>query len=536
MPRSTELPEWVYELRRELTTNTSQLVAAPVHQPVMDALRQHEPRKARNVNSALHFVLAQYEYRAISAAAQYGSALGLILNDDQWDGCLWLEHSFPNHLTRAAVFQAMTAEIQKATGIEGLSIREKVILPWTTGVEAALRAATPTAVSEGAEEARAHGEKVGELLARAFGIAVEQLADISPVDIVRVRSVCTCMRRKSTYETLQQLVQIQDIPTAPPTVPDLHPAWLPRTRSTAAHGSDQQLTAQELFHQARRSHAQLEYIRAVSDAVGHTSACVVAGSFALHRLMRREAASGRGSPPHWEPADLDVFVQTREAYEAAVCLAKRDLAQALGYREVRRQKARLRYGEENVPDPAPDLPPLERNHSIPRGEILASTQDDHQWDGLTSHGWSQFVPIARECALPPARESETDDAVYSVQTGHDFCQSETHYAHDSSLRATQIRDALDLALPATDDMSQPRLYKIISSEKIILQPSALDDAGSNPVVCPPVVINIVRICRKHDDPLEEELLTAEDIVFRHEAVRRRHERRSGPEVPIPLQS
>jgi hypothetical protein len=61
-------------------------------------------------------------------------------------------------------------------------------------------------------------------------------------------------------------------------------------------------------------------------------------------------------------------------------------------------------------------------------------------------------------------------------------------------------------------MSQPRLYKIISSEKIILQPSALDDAGSNPVVCPPVVINIVRICRKHDDPLEEELLTAEDIV------------------------
>jgi hypothetical protein len=65
-PTWTRLPSWLHALSRECRANAPFVVNARAHAPTLAMLRTHMPEKARNVSSALHYVLAPYEFRAIS--------------------------------------------------------------------------------------------------------------------------------------------------------------------------------------------------------------------------------------------------------------------------------------------------------------------------------------------------------------------------------------------------------------------------------------------------------------------------------------
>ena len=59
------------------------------------ACAQVHPDKARKVSSALHYCLAQFEYKFLDAALEYCESVGLDARVDSLDGYLWLAGSFP---------------------------------------------------------------------------------------------------------------------------------------------------------------------------------------------------------------------------------------------------------------------------------------------------------------------------------------------------------------------------------------------------------------------------------------------------------
>jgi hypothetical protein len=64
---------------------------------------QVHPEKARKVSSALHYCLAQFEYKFLDAVLEYGQTRGLDARVDSLDGYLWLAGSFPSHTPIAQV-------------------------------------------------------------------------------------------------------------------------------------------------------------------------------------------------------------------------------------------------------------------------------------------------------------------------------------------------------------------------------------------------------------------------------------------------
>ena len=55
------------------------------------------PEKAHKVSSALHYCLAQFEYKFLDAVLEYGQSIGLDARVDSLDGYLWLAGSFPSN-------------------------------------------------------------------------------------------------------------------------------------------------------------------------------------------------------------------------------------------------------------------------------------------------------------------------------------------------------------------------------------------------------------------------------------------------------
>ena len=78
----------------------------------------------------MHFCLAPYEFHMLNAAIAHGErAFGVLAVSDQSDGFYFLLHSFPPHVSRASVFDAMSAVAQTDTGIDDAVIREKTVSP-----------------------------------------------------------------------------------------------------------------------------------------------------------------------------------------------------------------------------------------------------------------------------------------------------------------------------------------------------------------------------------------------------------------------
>ena len=67
-----------------------QIVNLPVHSSIMRELRLYHPDKAKHVSSALHYVLATYEYRFLDACLEKASELNIIAVSDQLDGFCFL--------------------------------------------------------------------------------------------------------------------------------------------------------------------------------------------------------------------------------------------------------------------------------------------------------------------------------------------------------------------------------------------------------------------------------------------------------------
>ena len=73
------------------------------------ACAQVHPNKAQKVSSALHYCLAQFEYKFLDAALEYCMSVGLDARVDSLDGYLWLAGSFPAHAAIAQVVLTMRA-------------------------------------------------------------------------------------------------------------------------------------------------------------------------------------------------------------------------------------------------------------------------------------------------------------------------------------------------------------------------------------------------------------------------------------------
>ena len=129
---SARPPLWLKNLKLEMAVIGPAIVAAPAHKPTMDALRAHpdvsKRAKANRWQSAMHYVLAPYEFDMIDAAVEFGDEThGMLAISDQSDGMYWLAHSFPAGESRADVFAAMSQHIATVTGIADATIREKPI-------------------------------------------------------------------------------------------------------------------------------------------------------------------------------------------------------------------------------------------------------------------------------------------------------------------------------------------------------------------------------------------------------------------------
>eukprot|EP00966_Prymnesium_polylepis_P152977 3534030-Prymnesium_polylepis.1 len=127
VPLDARPPAWFINLARELQENASELCHHPMHRPIISELKRVDPEKARKVSSALHFVLAPYEYTFLDACLEYGQSIGLEFADDCLDGALWLTGSFPRNTPIARVFEDMTDYAQRATGMTSMVIREEVM-------------------------------------------------------------------------------------------------------------------------------------------------------------------------------------------------------------------------------------------------------------------------------------------------------------------------------------------------------------------------------------------------------------------------
>lgn len=127
---AVRVPAWLKGMQREFRANVDVLVdgqQVPEHLPVLNELRRVFPEKASLKSSALHYVLAQYEYIFLDACLAHGESIGLVMKDDCLDGALWLAPSFPADKSRADVFKAMTAAARQSTGMLKFTIREKAI-------------------------------------------------------------------------------------------------------------------------------------------------------------------------------------------------------------------------------------------------------------------------------------------------------------------------------------------------------------------------------------------------------------------------
>ena len=127
IPFTTPLPRWFKRLAREFAENAEPVVKAAQHRPVINELRRVKPATARSVSGALHYVLAQYEYKFLDACFEYAQSIGLELKDDCLDGGLWLAASFPAGHSVDSVFRDMTNYARQATGMEKFTIRMKKI-------------------------------------------------------------------------------------------------------------------------------------------------------------------------------------------------------------------------------------------------------------------------------------------------------------------------------------------------------------------------------------------------------------------------
>ena len=447
VPAGCALPPWLAPLSAEFRRLAPRLVSHEKHSKVMAELWATSPEKADRISSALHFVLTPYETAAMDAALIYARQFGLVLNDEEWDGCLWLGHSFqndmqptlgqhrfltpaghdpmqlgwirlPEKMWRARIFQAMSAFIRTELGMHHVVIREKDI-PMSSLLLDECTIAAATNAKPSADNSPTSG-----LTAALFSHALlsspllSEWALLSPTDMMHLRATCTAMQSQSTADFLTQLLQH-----------GRHLQCHPR------HGSE--LCPRALFELARRTHAQLRFISqlpaAVKAAGGDPDECVVAGSFPMHRLLQKEACADRApADVDWEPGDLDLFLQSRRAFQAALDLAttsyKADLGCANAYFYAR--------GEYNEANPAP-------THDLAQFDFRDPRQDPHapsvtvqmlhamlvneanglpfQWSTGT-HGLTGVQVAARLHALLPENLGRTaaDEKSYRIRRSHEL--------------------------------------------------------------------------------------------------------------------
>ena len=126
---SVSPPQFLIDLSDELTEASEKIVRLGVHRPIIQALRAIDPAKANRTASALHFVLAVYEYRFLDRCLEKARRMGIVSVCDCLDGFLFLKHTFPPSLSIAEAFDKMTRFACDKTGMRG-QIREKpIILP-----------------------------------------------------------------------------------------------------------------------------------------------------------------------------------------------------------------------------------------------------------------------------------------------------------------------------------------------------------------------------------------------------------------------
>ena len=122
-------PQFLMDLSDELTEASEKIVRLGVHRPIIQALRAIDPAKADRTASALHFVLAVYEYRFLDRCLEMARRMGIVSVCDCLDGFLFLKHTFPPSLSIADAFDKMTRFACDRTGMKG-QIREKsIVLP-----------------------------------------------------------------------------------------------------------------------------------------------------------------------------------------------------------------------------------------------------------------------------------------------------------------------------------------------------------------------------------------------------------------------
>ena len=127
VPHDAKPPAWLKRLRLECEDNADEIVSASIHRNTMREVRRVHPEKAEKTSSALHFVLASYEYRFLDACIEYSLTQTMKPADDQLDGFLWYLFSFPQGKSRAAVFEDMSEFARNKTGMRRGTIREKII-------------------------------------------------------------------------------------------------------------------------------------------------------------------------------------------------------------------------------------------------------------------------------------------------------------------------------------------------------------------------------------------------------------------------
>ena len=280
---------------------------------------------------------------------------------------------------------------------------------------------------------------------------------LRPCDQCRLRAVCSGLRIGSLQEYLINEVNRR--------------SWLPLLGHRAA------MTAKDAGRIAERTYAELKFLKDLPLAccrmeewrlrnldyrgpslaeefrktgASQSSWCaIVAGSFALQKLLINKSVSTL-----WEPKDIDVFVQSRVAFETAIKLTREQLARDLG--------ATLIY----------------QTHS-------GASFDDADWDGngdgRAGTGFEQMTPISKQVVLDIARSAQL--------TGQNF------------------EALLDSALPSI--VGEPRKYGIYESTNLLL---VVDKAVPRTGLGWQRIKNQqLQICEGHPRP-DEKVLAAINII------------------------